>query len=161
MARKPTIDVAMAIQMLRDGQSTQAVAEHFGVSRQAIDLHRRKLIQSGQLVDKRANRTTETVPTETVRRQSPSVKRPADVSLDGVIDLAIQAFGSLKRVPQIEAELARCKQDYDQARLRIDELELELRKRTEQEARWKLAMTGDANLPLNDPQHSPESRHEA
>ena len=44
MARKATVDVEMVARMLRDGQSTQAVAEHFGVSRQAIDLHRRKFI---------------------------------------------------------------------------------------------------------------------
>ncbi len=154
MARKPTIDVDRAIQMLREGQSTQAIADYFGVSRQAIDLHRRKLIQTGQLADKRAPRSLAPVPSTASSPASGSTAssvlpiteppEPTAVSLDRVIDLTINAFGSLKKVPQLEAELAQCRQDYEKATRRIAELEQELKKRQEQESRWNLAMTGDA-----------------
>ncbi len=152
MARKATIDVDKAMQMLREGQSTQAVADFFGVSRQAIDLHRRKLIQAGQLIDKRAPRvaaplqtvTKEAEKEEPIKSGIKETEVAAPVSLDSLIELAIDAFGSLKKVPQLEAELAQCKQDYEKAARRIAELEQELSKRQEQETRWKLAMTGDA-----------------
>lgn len=148
MARKATVDVEKAIQMLREGSSTQAVAEFFGVSRQAIDLHRRKFIQSGQLTDKRARRVAiassgynATLPQE---RPEPSKEKALDnqpVSLDRLIELVIEAFDSLKKLPKLEAELAKYKQDYQKAVEQIEELEKEVRKRREQEARWKAVLS--------------------
>ena len=135
MARKATIDVDMARQMLRDGQSTQSVAEHFGVSRQAIDLHRRKFIQSGQLVDRRAPRTT----AAPVESNTTEIKGSPPVSLDKLIELVIEAFDSLRRVPKMEAELEKYKRDYQKASEQIELLEKEVSRRNEQEARWGLA----------------------
>jgi transposase-like protein len=150
MARKATIDVDKAMQMLLEGQSTQAVADHFGVTRQAIDLHRRKLIQTGLIADRRARRTMTAAPARTGRAETPQPERKMSVPLDGMIDLAIEAFGSLKRLPQLEAELAMCRQENEKAIRRIEELEQELDKRKNQESRWKLAVTGDAFLPSKD-----------
>ena len=147
MARKATIDVDRAMQMLREGESTQAVAEHFGVSRQAIDLHRRKFIESGQLADRRAPRTT--APSSGGYNAGIKAAPPA-VPLDGLIELVIQAFDSLKKLPNLEAELEKYKQDYARAAERIEMLEKEVSRRKEQEARWGLAVQpGDVTQPPN------------
>ena len=167
MARKATVDVAKVMQMLREGQSTQSVAEFFGVSRQAIDLHRRKFIQNGQLVEKRAPRRTVTLPEpaeagikdgthvsipkpETGSKGYQAVLRPESaesgkrdaeaVSLDRLIELIIEAFDSLKQVPKLEAELEKYKRDYQKAAAQIELLEKAVSKRNEQEARWKLVV---------------------
>ena len=58
MARKTTVDVGKVMQMLREGKTTKEVAGSFGVSRQAIDLHRRRFIADGQLEEKRATRVS-------------------------------------------------------------------------------------------------------
>ena len=135
MARKPTVDLQKAINMLREGQSTQSVADFFGVSRQAIDLHRRKLIETGQLDDRRANRAAPVLAeNKTVASETPHV------SLDGLIELIIQAFDSLKKVPQLEAELAKYKQEFEKASRQIERLEKESSKRQAQETRLKLAL---------------------
>ena len=133
MARKAIVDVEKVIMMLREGQSTQAVAEYFGVSRQAIDLHRRKFIQSGQLVDKRAPRKVVSL----LESNRPEVKDYSSVSLDRLIDLVIEAFDSLKKIPKLEVELERYKQEYHKAAERIELLEKEVKKRQEQEAHWR------------------------
>ncbi|MBI2850620.1 MAG: helix-turn-helix domain-containing protein [Chloroflexi bacterium] len=160
MARKATVDVDGVLEMLREGQSTQAVAEHFGVSRQAIDLHRRRFIQSGQLGDRRATRqaavpqaaprppvTSAGGPSEhekPAEKEAPAAKLPQEVSLDRLIELVIEAFGSLKKLPKLEAELEQYRQDYQKAAGRIELLEKEANKRREQEARWQQVMGSDA-----------------
>ena len=161
MARKATVDVIKVLQMLEEGESTLSVAEHFGVSRQAIDLHRRKFIQSGKLGERRAPRRTVTLlePAEAGikdnqafsaaqrydagRKGSPVVSpaKPADsgikgaqpVSLDRLIELIIEAFDSLKQVPrlELEAKLEKYKRDYQIAAERIDILEKAVSKRNE------------------------------
>ena len=136
MARKATVDIEKVIQMLREGQSTQAVAEYFGVSRQAIDLHRRKFIQSGQLVDRRAPRKTAALP----EADKAIVKGAPAVSLDQLIELVIEAFDSLKKLPKLEAELEKYKGDYQKAAEQIELLEKEVSKRQAQEARWRTAI---------------------
>ena len=137
MARKATVDVDKVMQMLREGQSTQAVAEYFGVSRQAIDLHRHKFIQSGQLVDKRAPRKAEASPEATEIK----VKSAPAASLDGLIELIIEAFDSLKKLPKLEAELEKYKRDFQKATAQIELLQKEVSKKQEQEARWRQAMS--------------------
>ena len=151
MARKATVDVNKVMQMLLEGQSTQSVAEYFGVSRQAIDLHRRKFIQSGQLMDKRAPRVS-TASTgynaEVVKKMPETVEKSKNneaVSLDRLIELVIEAFNSLKKLPILEAELEKYRQDYQKAAERIEQLEKEVSKREAQEARWKLAMTTESD----------------
>jgi len=152
MARKATVDVDKVMQMLREGQSTQSVADFFGVSRQAIDLHRRKFIQSGQLVERRAPRRTVTAQEsgETGIKGSPAsspaksaetgTKGSPTVSLDRLIELSIEAFESLKKVPKLEAELEKYKRDYQRAAEQIEQLERAVNKRNEQEARWNLVV---------------------
>ena len=147
MARKPTIDVEKTVQMLREGKSTQVVAEYFGVSRQAIDLHRRKFIRNGQLDDKRAAPQISDSPLTVGGEKSAGTGQV--VSLDRLIELIIQAFDSLKKLPQIEAELARYKQEYQKAATQIEQLEKEAVKRREQETRWQVAMSARES-----PQHS-------
>lgn len=143
MARKATVDVDKVIQMLQDGQTTQVVAEYFGVSRQAIDLHRRKFIQSGQLVDRRAPR----IAVASAGYDAAKVEAaPPAVSLDRLIELVIEAFDSLKKLPKLEAELEKYKQDYQKAAERIELLEKEMSKRQTQEARWRTAIQPDNEI---------------
>jgi hypothetical protein len=151
MARKATVDVEKVMQMLREGQSTQAVAEHFGVSRQAIDLHRHKFIRNGQLEDRRAPRVAapsaiyNAAPVRKTEPLAENNSRPDSVSLDKLIELVIQAFDSLKKVPKLEADLERYKQDYQKAAEKIERLEKEVIRRQEQEARLKLALEPESN----------------
>jgi hypothetical protein len=167
MARKASVDVAQVLQMLQEGQSTQVVADHFGVSRQAIDLHRKRFIQSGQLGDRRAPRLI-SAPEESAQppipppsslatssvhepslytagkppgRKEPSAKGEPEVPLDRLIELVIHAFDSLKKLPGVEAELEKYKQDYQKATERLAVLEQEAAKRKEQEARWQQALS--------------------
>lgn len=136
----------MVLQMLRDGKSTRSIAEHFGVSRQAVDLHRKEFIQSSLLGDKRAPRKTVT----SEKGDEARVKDYAGISLDRLIDLAIEAFGSLKRVPELEAELEQYKQHYQKAVEQIQQLEKEVSKRKAQEKRWLAMQQGGVINPPND-----------
>jgi len=150
MARKATVDRDTALQMLRAGNSTGAVARHFGVSRQAIDLHRREFIKEGLLTDRRAPRETAAreEPARTGAGNAASGERGrADIPLDRLIDLVIEAFDSLKKVPELEAELEKCRRQHQQAAGRIELLEKELSKRKEQEARWLSARHGETGQP--------------
>ncbi|GEM_PF-662020 len=102
MARKPTVDVVQVMQMLIDGQSTQSVADHFGVSRQAIDLHRRKFIQSGQLVERRAPRRALSSPgpagAETKSRSAETlIKSGPFVSIPGPADAGTGVYQAVPR----------------------------------------------------------------
>lgn len=169
MARKASVDVAQVLQMLQEGRSTQSVAEQFGVSRQAIDLHRKRFIQSGQLEERRAARQI-TAPEasasppagqastltasvhepspysagRTSGRKEPSAKTAPEVPLDRLIELVIEAFDSLKKLPKLEAELEKYRQDYQKAAEKLELLEQEAAKRKEQEARWQQALSPPA-----------------
>ena len=56
MARKAIVDRDIVLICLREGKTTQYIAEQFGVNRQAIDLHRRDFISRGLLPNQRAAR---------------------------------------------------------------------------------------------------------
>ncbi len=111
MARKAIVDRDTVLRMLRDGQTTQHVANHFGVSRQAVDLHRKDFIARGLITDQRAARSrgstatptaeaTSTQPTMAKPTPAPSPRELAALPLDQIIDLAIDAFAALKRLPE-------------------------------------------------------------
>ena len=57
MARKAIVDKEIVLSMLKEGVTTQGVAEKYNVSRQAIDLYRKDFIKKGLLPDRRAART--------------------------------------------------------------------------------------------------------
>ena len=143
MARKAIVDKEIILSMLREGETTQRIAEKFNVSRQAIDLYRRDFIEKGLLPNQRAVRTRK-APKEAAHqnqklispRQSPPPKEV--VSLDEHIDLIIIAFNALKRLPQLEKEFETCKQEYENALHEIERLKERERKRLDQESRWLL-----------------------
>jgi hypothetical protein len=171
MARKATVDKEVILTLLKEGETTQSIAGRFGVSRQAIDLHRKEFIKQGLLPDQRAARTRRAVreplaaevgesplkrtpPPETPLPETgaASVAIPEDiVSLDRQIDLIIAAFGALRRLPGIEAELGEYKQKYEQAMQEIGQLRQAAQKRRDQEQRWLMAhLKGEAG---NDMEH--------
>jgi transposase-like protein len=129
MARKAVVDRDVVLDMLKEGKTTQEIANKFGVSRQAIDLHRKDFISNGLLHDQRAPRTR----TET--REAPPPERDT-VSLDEQIDLVIKAFGALKRLPKLEAELETCQRQYEDAAHEIRLLRDAEQRRQNQERRW-------------------------
>ena len=49
MARKAIVDRNTVLQLLKEGKTSQNIATQFGVSRQAIDLHRKEFIRTGLL----------------------------------------------------------------------------------------------------------------
>ncbi|MFC1984456.1 hypothetical protein ACFLU0_00375 [Chloroflexota bacterium] len=143
MARKAIVNKDIILSMLREGKTTQRIAEEFNVSRQAIDLYRRDFIGKGLLPNQRAVRTRK-APKETVPqkqklispRQSPP---PKDiVSLDKHIDLIINAFNALKRLPRLEKEVETRRQEYENALHEIERLKENEKKRLDQESRWLL-----------------------
>lgn len=129
MARKAIVDRDIVLNMLREGKTTQDIANKFGVSRQAIDLHRKGFINSGLLHNQRATRT------RIEKKEATPLERNA-VSLDEQIDLIIKAFGALKRLPQLEAELETYKRKYENAAHEIQLLREAEQKRQDQERRW-------------------------
>lgn len=142
MTRKAVVDRDTILNMLREGKTTQNIAEKFGVSRQAIDLHRRDFINQGLLPNQRAARikrvTEESVPP---KRKPVPPKEPVPperniISLDKQIDLIINAFNALKRLPQLEAELETYKRKYENSVQEIERLQEREKKRDEQERRW-------------------------
>lgn len=135
MARKPIVDRDHALEMLREGRSTQQVADYFAVSRQAMDLHRRDFISRGLLKDERATRAPKGGPA--------AVPAAADstgaASLDDLIELLITAFTALKRVPELEAQLDQYKDAYKRTLQEVERLTAEAKRRQEQELRWRAA----------------------
>ncbi|MDP2730737.1 MAG: hypothetical protein Q8O55_09690, partial [Dehalococcoidales bacterium] len=100
MARKAVVNKDIIISLLKEGETTQSIADKFNVSRQAIDLHRRDFIEKGLLPDQRAVRTRKASDTQ---KQKPTSSGEAlssrdTVSLDEQIDLIISAFNALKRL---------------------------------------------------------------
>jgi len=142
MTRKAIVDRDTILNMLREGRTTQNVAEKFGVSRQAIDLHRRDFINQGLLPNQRAVRTQRIGRESVLPRHKPvPPKEPAPpqsniISLDEQIDLIINAFNALKRVPELEAELETYKRKYENSIQEIERLQEREKKREEQERRW-------------------------
>ena len=134
MARKAVVDRDLILTWLREGKTTQHIAEQFGVSRQAVDLHRRDFISRGLLPDQRAVREKR-APKETVP------PKRSTISLNEQIDLTIEAFGALKRLPELEAELEKYKHDYENALKEIERLREAEQKRQEQEQRFGKFMT--------------------
>ena len=134
MARKAIVDRDLVLNWLREGKTTQYIAEQYDVSRQAIDLHRRDFISRGLLPDQRAARekraAKETVPPKQII-----------ASLDQQIELIIEALGALKRLPELEAELEKYKRDYENALQEIERLREGEQKRQEQEQRFRELMT--------------------
>ena len=143
MARKAVVNKNIVLSMLREGETTQRIAEKFNVSRQAIDLYRRDFIEKGLLPNQRAVRTRkapkEAAPQKQkliLQRQSPPSKDI--VSLDEHIDLIINAFNALKRLPQLEKEVETYKQEFENALHEIERLKENEKKRLNQESRWFL-----------------------
>ena len=155
MARKPVVDRDTVLHMLREGQTTQSVADAFGVTRQAVDIHRREFIAQGLLADQRAPRSRHSAPpsaTQVPLAQVPqaapaaqpepqtsptaSHRELAALPLDQIIDLAIDAFAALKKLPEAEAERDRYRQEYESARAEIDRLREAESRRSDQEQRW-------------------------
>jgi hypothetical protein len=159
MARKAIVDKEIILDLLKKGETTQRIAERFKVSRQAIDLHRKKFIKKGLLPDKRAARNrkdsveipiysndfkTENITVEQpgfVKTQTP--RQESIESLDAQIDLIIKAFNALKRLTVLEKELDTLKQENEAAKLEIERLKAQENKRLEQEKRWMLINTED------------------
>ncbi|MFC2003730.1 hypothetical protein ACFLV4_07325 [Chloroflexota bacterium] len=143
MARKAIVNKDIILSMLREGETTQRIAEKFNVSRQAIDLYRRDFIEKGLLPNQRAVRTRKATKEAAPQRQkliSPRQSPPSKdiVSLDEHIDLIISAFNALKRLPQLEKEVETCKQEYENAFHEIERLKENEKKRIDQESRWLL-----------------------
>ena len=138
MARKPIVDTNLVLQMLQEGRSTREVADHYSVSRQAIDLHRKRFISQGILQEKRAGRVQ-----KPVNKPHPLTQ---GYSLEELIDLVLEAFTALKRMPALEADLERYKNDYETALREIERLKQAEEKRTEQEKRWLSAQKQNGQL---------------
>lgn len=143
MARKAIVNKDIILSMLKEGGTTQRIAEKFNVSRQAIDLYRRDFIEKGLLPNQRAVRTRKAPREAAPQKQkliSPRQSPPSKdiVSLDKQIDLIINAFNALKRLPQLEKEVETYKQEYENALHEIERLKENEGKRLDQESRWLL-----------------------
>ena len=152
MARKAVVDKDIILDLLKMGETTQRIAERFKVSRQAIDLHRKEFINKGLLPDKRAARKRkEQVEFISPHKKIEFEKRPEQQlilnkskipvqenieSLDTQIDLIINAFNALKRLPTLEKELEILKKENEKARQEIEHLKALENKRLDQENRW-------------------------
>jgi hypothetical protein len=156
MARKATVNKETVLSMLKEGETTQHIAEKFNVSRQAIDLYRKDFIARGLLPDRRASRVSkspkEASPREKIPESPPQSPLSPDTvpSLDEQIDLIISAFDALKRLPQLEKELETYRRENENARLEIERLKGKVQKRLDQENRWLLTQNqDDENSPGN------------
>ena len=144
MTRKAIVDRNTVLQLLKEGKSSQVIAAKFGVSRQAIDLYRKDFTRTGLLPAAGAAPlpiTTSTpipatiAPPVLTKSVSTSVK-PPEVSLDQMIELMIQAFAALKRLPELENEVATFRREHEGLLQQIAQLEEYEKKRKEQETRW-------------------------
>ena len=133
MARKAVVDTNIVLQMLQEGKTTREVAENFNVSRQAIDLHRKRFIKEGLLQEKRAKRIKDTIESQ---KPTSGIARPK-YSLEELIDLVLEAFTALKRIPDLEADLEKYKNDNEKAMREIEQLKQAEEKRSGQEERWQ------------------------
>ncbi len=144
MARKATVDKDIVLEMLREGKTTQYVADEFGVSRQAIDLHRKEFISRHLLDDQRSFRKARAA------RAAVSSTR-GGISLEQLVDLVIAAFSALKEVPELEADLEKYRRDYQSAMEEIERLKKTDQKWKEQELRWSaVQQEGDGGSLLDE-----------
>ena len=151
MARKAIVNRDTVLQLLKEGKTSQSIGTQFGVSRQAIDLYRKEFVRTGLLPA--ADNTP--LPIATVSQVPPidtpnvSAKpfstsiKPQEVSLDQMIELMIQSFAALKRLPELENEVAEFRREHEGLLKQIAQLEESEKKRKEQEARWLQAQNQD------------------
>jgi hypothetical protein len=149
MARKAIVDRAAVLELLKEGRTSQSIADRFGVSRQAIDLYRKQFTREGLLAPARppepvAAEVADATRADRVRseprapytvRSSPPPPPPGP-SLDELVDLVIRAFTALKRIPELEVECEKLRKSYAEAQSQINELQAREQKRKEQEQRW-------------------------
>jgi len=152
MARKAIVNKDIILSMLKEGETTQRIAEKFNVSRQAIDLYRRDFIEKGLLPNQRAVRTRKEPKEATSQKKnliSPRQSLPSKdiVSLDEQIDLIINAFNALKRLPQLEKEVETYKEEYENALSEIERLKEDEKKRLDQVSRWLLTQRDNDTNP--------------
>ena len=143
MGIKAIVNKDVILSMLRAGETTRRIAGKFNVSRQAIDIYRRDFITKGILPNQRAVRRRKTSEKAAPQKQnliSPSQASPSKdtISLDEQIDLIINAFNALKRLPQLEKEVETYRKKYENARYEIERLKEKEKKRLEQESKWLL-----------------------
>jgi hypothetical protein len=156
MARKATVDREVVLQMLKEGRTSQAIANRFAVSRQAIDLYRKQFTAEGVLIVTPRSRPVYTRPVaEPSVENQPVVAEPVGqntnpavisspvprqktppISLDQLEDAIIEAFTALRRTHELEAEIETLKKDYAAALQQIEQLKEREQKRREQEQRW-------------------------
>jgi len=153
MARKAVVNKDIILSMLMEGETTQSIAEHFKVSRQAIDIYRRDFIDKGLLPNKRAARARKTPKEDTSPKRNLIYSKQAlpskdIVSLDEQIDLIIDAFQALKRLPHLEKEIETYKHKFDDALQEIERLKLNEKKRLDQESRWLLTQRNNDTKPI-------------
>ncbi|MFH1031363.1 MAG: helix-turn-helix domain-containing protein [Chloroflexota bacterium] len=141
MARKAVVNKDVILGLLREGETTQRIAQKFNVSRQAIDIYRKEFIKKGLLPNQRAvrkrNAKEQTVPAQ--QNLTSSNKTPVSkdiITLDEQIELIISAFNALKRLPQLEKEVENYKHEYHDALQEIERLKEKENKRLDQESRW-------------------------
>ena len=102
--RTPVVNQEQVLELLKDGYTTSELAVRFGVTRQAIDLYRRRYVKQGLLSGKRGVRGRARVPI--------TGEQLTDVELRYIQELLGQRFQEAAKVPQLKA--------------RIEELEKEL-----------------------------------
>jgi hypothetical protein len=146
MARKATVDRDTVLRLLREGKTSQSIASQYGVSRQAIDLYRKQLKSPGVP----APTVPTALPPQQAEASSPPLPPTADattltpqpqVSLDQMIELMIQAFSAMKRLPELEIELKQIREQYETVKAQISNLEEREKRRLEQESRWQAAIS--------------------
>ena len=151
MARKAIVDRNTVLQLLKEGKSSQVIATQFGVSRQAIDLYRKDFTRTGLLAAAGAAPLPITTSTPIPSIAAPSVSakpvppsfQTQEVSLDQMIELFIKAFAALKRLPELENEVAEFRREHERLLKQIAQLEESEKKRKEQETRWLQAQNPD------------------
>lgn len=166
MARKAIVDRDTVLKLLLEGKTSQSIANQFGVSRQAIDLHRKEFIRSGMLGTRNIAQGTQQYPVvkPTTQLSKPPVVQPTlhtpalpkltNVSLDQMIDLLIQSFSAMKRLPEVEAELAKLKNNYDAVIAKVVQMEERDKKHLEQEIRWQSVIQSENNNSVRNPKLS-------
>ncbi len=142
MARKAIVDRNIVLQLLKEGETSQSIASQFGVSRQAIDLHRKEFTRTGLLPGTKAPKTVKTAREKPIDKPA-AIATPQDVSLDQMIELLIKAFSALKRIPELEAEVEKYRRDHEKLLNQVEQLEQTEKKRKEQETRWSMLQHPD------------------
>ena len=145
MARKAIVDRNTVLQLLKESKTSQSIATQFGVSRQAIDLYRKEFIRTGLLQGAASTPALPvTMPAPTPPTINPPVSakptlssaKPPEVSLDQMIELFIKALDALKRLPELEDEVVKFRNEHEGLLQQITQLEEREQKRKEQETRW-------------------------